>query len=180
MNAPPSYARQKKRELKICYDSAVSMEALATLVILLHPLAALAVIREFFNQRKWRQERTKLSHETRNEAISRHEKLGNRIFLYVIFVICLAFISKIIYFQINNGEVTFSDLVPNHFHGWAGIIGLFLMIYLRQLGMKAKKNKKNKKSYGKISNLHGRVSDVMTYLIIIHAFLGFLYLFTYL
>jgi hypothetical protein len=173
MNAPPSYARQKKRELKICYDSAVSMEALATIVILLHPLAALAIIREFFNQRKWRQERTKLSHETRNEAISRHEKLGNRIFLYVIFVICLAFISKIIYFQINNGEVTFSDLVPNHFHGWAGIIGLFLMIYLRQLGMKAKKNKK-------ISNLHGRVSDVMTYLIIIHAFLGFLYLFTYL
>jgi hypothetical protein len=173
MNAPPSYARQKKRELKICYDSAVSMEALATIVILLHPLAALAIIREFFNQRKWRQERTKLSHETRNEAISRHEKLGNRIFLYVIFVICLAFISKIIYFQINNGEVTFSDLVPNHFHGWAGIIGLFLMIYLRQLGMKAKKNKK-------ISNLHGRVSDVMTYLIVIHAFLGFLYLFTYL
>jgi hypothetical protein len=56
MNAPPSYASQKKRELKICYDSAVSMEALATLVILLHPLAALAVIREFFNQRKWRQE----------------------------------------------------------------------------------------------------------------------------
>ena len=180
MNAPPSYARQKKRELKICYGSVGALAALATIGVLLQPLAAVAIISAFFHQREWRQERTKLSHETRNEAISRHEKLGNRIFLYVIFVICLAFISKIIYFQINNGEVTFSDLVPNHFHGWAGIIGLFLMIYLRQLGMKAKKNKKNKKSYGKISNLHGRVSDVMTYLIIIHAFLGFLYLFTYL
>ena len=106
--------------------------------------------------------------------------MGNRIFLYVILVICLAFISKMIYFQINNGVVTFSDLAPNHFHGWAGIIGLLLMIYLRQLGTKAKKNRQNKKPYGKVSNLHGRVSDVMAYLIIIHAFLGFLYLFTYL
>ena len=180
MNAPPSYARLKKRELKICYDSATFMEALATIVILLHPLAALAIIREFFNQRKWRQERIKLSNNIRKDAILRHEKMGNRIFLYVILVICLAFISKMIYFQINNGVVTFSDLVPNHFHGWAGIIGLLLMIYLRQLGTKAKKNRQNKKPYGKVSNLHGRVSDVMAYLIIIHAFLGFLYLLTYL
>jgi len=89
------------------------MEALATIVILLHPLAALAIIREFFNQRKWRQERAKLSHEIRNEAVSRHEKSGNRIFLYVIFVICLAFISKIIYFQINDREVTNGDIDSN-------------------------------------------------------------------
>ena len=105
------------------------------IVILLHPLAALAIIREFFKQRKWRQERAKLPNDGRNEAISRHEKTGNKIFIYVILVICLAFVSKIIYFQINNGVVTFSDLIPNHFHGWAGIIGLFLMIYLRHLGI---------------------------------------------
>ena len=111
------------------------MEALAVIVILLHPLAALAIIREFFKQRKWRQERAKLPNDGRNEAISRHEKTGNKIFIYVILVICLAFVSKIIYFQINNGVVTFSDLIPNHFHGWAGIIGLFLMIYLRHLGI---------------------------------------------
>ena len=156
------------------------MEALATIVILLHPLAALAIIREFFKQRKWRQERVKLPNDGRNEAISRHEKTGNKIFIYVILVICLAFVSKIIYFQINNGVVTFSDLIPNHFHGWAGIIGLFLMIYLRRLGIKAKRNRQNKRPYGEVSNLHGRVSDAMVYLIIIHAFLGFLYLFTYL
>lgn len=156
------------------------METLATIVILLHPLAALAIIRQFFKQRKWRQERSKLSTDLRIEAITRHEKMGNKIFISVILVICLAFISKMIYFQINNGAVTFSDLVPNHFHGWAGIMGLFLIIYLRQLGIKASKNRHSKKPYGKISNLHGRVSDVMMYLIIIHAFLGFLYLFTYL
>ena len=156
------------------------MEALATIVILLHPLAALAIIREFFKQRKWRQERAKLPKDERNEAIYRHEKIGNKIFIYVILVICLAFVSKIIYFQINNGVVTFSDLIPNHFHGWAGIIGLFLMIYLRRLGIKAKRNRQNKRPYGEVSNLHGRVSDAMVYLIIIHAFLGFLYLFTYL
>ena len=180
MNAPPSYARQKKRELKICYDSALFMEALATIVILLHPLAALVIIREFLNQRKWRQGKINLQNETLDEAISRHEKPGNRIFLYVIFVILLAFISKIIYFQINNGTVSLSDIIPNHFHGWAGILGLLLMVYLRQLGMKASKNRKDKKPFAKFSNTHGRLSDIMVYLIMIHAFLGFLYLFTYL
>ena len=55
----------------------------------------------------------KLPNDERNEAISRHEKIGNKIFIYVILVICLAFVSKIIYFQINNGVVTFSDLIPN-------------------------------------------------------------------
>jgi len=128
------------------------MEALATIVILLHPLAALVIIREFLNQRKWRQEKINLQNETLDEeekinlqnetldeAISRHEKTGNRIFLYVIFVILLAFISKIIYFQINNGTVSLLDIIPNHFHGWAGILGLLLMVYLRQLGMKAGK-----------------------------------------
>ena len=81
------------------------------------PLAALVIIREFLNQRKWRQEKINLQNETLDEAISRHEKTGNRIFLYVIFVILLAFISKIIYFQINNGTVSLSDIIPNHFHG---------------------------------------------------------------
>jgi len=156
------------------------MEALATIVILLHPLAALVIIREFLNQRKWRQEKINLQNETLDEAISRHEKTGNRIFLYVIFVILLAFISKIIYFQINNGTVSLLDIIPNHFHGWAGILGLLLMVYLRQLGMKASKNRKDKKPFTKFSNAHGRLSDVMVYLIMIHAFLGFLYLFTYL
>ena len=156
------------------------MEVLATLVILLHPIAALAIIWQFFKQRKWRFERSKLPNDLRNEGISRHEKMGNKIFIYVILVICLAFVSKIIYFQINNGVVTFSDIAPNHFHGWAGIIGLFLIIYLRQLGIKASNNRNSEKPYAKISNLHGRISDVMMYLIIIQAFLGFLYLFTYL
>ena len=78
------------------------MEVLATLVILLHPIAALAIIWQFFKQRKWRFERSKLPNDLRNEGISRHEKMGNKIFIYVILVICLAFVSKIIYFQINN------------------------------------------------------------------------------
>ena len=62
------------------------MEALATLVILLHPLAALAIIREFFRQRKWRQDRVKVSNDARKEAVSKHEKIGNKIFVYVIFL----------------------------------------------------------------------------------------------
>ncbi len=180
MNAPLYYASQRMRELKICHDSGVFMEALATIVILLHPIAALAIIREFVKQKKWRQERLNLTHHEVEEAISRHKKKGNKILLYVILVILLAFVSKAIYFQINNGEVKFSDLVPNHFHGWAGIVGLFLMLYLRRLGMQASENRHSLGHYEEISKRHGKVSDLLLYLVVIHAFLGFLYLFTYL
>lgn len=156
------------------------MEVAATLIILLHPLSALTVIWLFVNQRKWRQISIGKKGAEREKAILNHEQNGNKLFSYVVGVIVLAFLSKAAYFQITNGQVYFSDLIPNHFHGWAGLLGLALMIYLRRLGLKASKNRIAGQSFGKISNLHGRVSDVMIYLIIIHAFLGFLYLFTYL
>jgi len=156
------------------------MEVAATAIILLHPLSALTVIWLFVKQRNWRQISTQLKGSERKKAVVNHEKQGNKLFFYVIGVISLAFISKIAYFQIINGQVFFSDLVPNHFHGWAGILGLFLMVYLRKLGMKASHNRTAGISFSKISNLHGRISDIMIYLIMLHAFLGFLYLFTYL
>jgi hypothetical protein len=156
------------------------MEVMATAIILLHPLCALAVIWLFINQRKWRQKSAILRGLERQKELENHEKNGNKLFFYVIGVISLAFISKIFYFQIINGEVGISDLIPNHFHGWAGLLGLGLMIYLRHLGLRASKNRIEKRSFTKISNLHGRISDIMTYLIMIHAFLGFLYLLTYL
>ena len=156
------------------------MEVAATVIILLHPLAALTVIWSFLNQRKWRQLGTKLKGLERQRAVVNHEKSGNKLFFQVIGVISLAFFSKVIYFQIINGEVIYSNLIPNHFHGWAGILGLLFMIYLRRLGIQSSKNRKEGISFAKISNLHGRVSDIMVYLIFIHAFLGFLYLFTYL
>jgi hypothetical protein len=156
------------------------MEVAATVIILLHPLSALTVMWLFVNQRKWRQISIGKKGVEREKAIVNHEQNGNKLFSYVIGVIALAFLSKIAYFQITNGQVFFSDLIPNHFHGWAGLLGLILMIYLRQLGLKASKNRIDGEPFGKISNLHGRVSDIMIYLIIIHAFLGFLYLLTYL
>jgi hypothetical protein len=138
------------------------------------------VIWLFINQRKWRQKGINLKGSKRQRELENHEKNGNKLFFYVLGVISLAFVSKIFYFQIINGEVGISDLIPNHFHGWAGLLGLGLMIYLRHLGLRARKNRLEKKSFAQISNLHGRISDIMTYLIMIHAFLGFLYLFTYL
>ena len=156
------------------------MEVAATVIILLHPLAALTVIWTFLNQRKWRQLSTQLKGSERRKGVDNHEKNGNKLLFKVVGVISLAFISKMAYFRIINGEVFYYDLVPDHFHGWAGILGLFLMIYLRKLGIQSSKKRAEGAAFAKISNLHGRVSDIMVYLIIIHAFLGFLYLFTYL
>jgi len=156
------------------------MEFAATAIILLHPLAALTVIWSFLNQRKWRQLSTQLKGSDRQRAVENHEKSGNKLFFKVVGVISLAFISKAIYFRIINGEIILSNLTPNHFHGWVGILGLLFMIYLRKLGIQSSKNRERGLSFAKVSNLHGRVSDIMVYLIMIHAFLGFLYLFTYL
>ena len=64
-------------------------------VLLLHPFAALLVIREFVRQREWRKQSVALKGSERAAALERHETEGERLFRLVIGVICLAFIASI-------------------------------------------------------------------------------------
>jgi len=146
------------------------------LILLLHPIAALLVIREFILQREWRKKSLELKGQERASESRRHEIEGERLFRLVIAVIGLAFLARLVSASLSGEDLGYDDLMPGHFHGWGGLLGLLLMTYLWVLGRRASSRKAAGESFSKTKNLHGRLSDVMMVLIIIHAFLGFLYL----
>jgi len=145
-------------------------------VLLLHPFAALLVIREFVRQRDWRKQSVALKGVERVAALGRHEAEGERLFRLVIAVISLAFLSHIASAFLAGEDLGIATLLPGHFHGWVGLLGLGLMTYLWSLGRKTSAKKAAGESFARVKDLHGRLSDVMMGLILIHAFLGFLYL----
>ncbi|MCS5531815.1 MAG: hypothetical protein NZ780_03300 [Candidatus Poseidoniales archaeon] len=146
------------------------------LILLLHPIAALLVIREFARQRNWRKLSISLKGSERAAELENHEVQGERLFRLVLIVITIAFAAKVVHALILGEEFELSLLMPGHFHGWVGLLGLVLMTYLWSLGRKTSANKRAGESFAKVKQLHGRLSDVMMGLIVIHAFLGFLYL----
>ena len=152
------------------------MDPTQVFILLLHPLAALLAIREFVRQRKWRTKRIELKGSERVAALERHEIEGGRLFRIVIAVIVLAFMARIASTLLASEDLGIETLIPGHFHGWSGLLGLCLMAYLWSLGRKTSAKKVAGESFARLKDLHGRLSDVMMGLIIVHAFLGFLYL----
>ena len=152
------------------------MDPALVLILLLHPIAALLVIREFILQRDWRKKSLELKGQERASESRRHEIEGERLFRLVIAVIGLAFLARLVSASLSGEDLGYDDLVPGHFHGWGGLLGLLLMTYLWVLGRRASTRKAVGESFSRTKDLHGRLSDVMMVLIIIHAFLGFLYL----
>ena len=152
------------------------MEITQVLILLLHPIAALVVIREFARQRNWRKLSISLKGSERAAELNNHEIQGERLFRWVLIVIALAFAAKVASAVISGEDFAAHLLMPGHFHGWGGLLGLALMIYPWFSGRKTSAKKRAGESFVKSKELHGRLSDVMMGLIAIHAFLGFLYL----
>ena len=152
------------------------MDPTQVFILLLHPLAALLAIREFVRQREWRTKSIELKGAERVAALERHEIEGGRLFRIVIAVIVLAFMARIASALLASEDLGIETLIPGHFHGWSGLLGLCLMAYLWSLGRKTSAKKVAGESFARLKDLHGRLSDVMMGLIIVHAFLGFLYL----
>ena len=146
------------------------------LILLLHPITALVVIREFARQRNWRKLSISIKGSERASELDNHEIQGERLFRWVLIVIALAFAAKVASAVISGEEFAADLLMPGHFHGWGGLLGLALMTYLWISGRKTSAKKRAGESFVKFKELHGRLSDVMVGLITIHAFLGFLYL----
>ena len=152
------------------------MEIIEALILLLHPIAALVIIREFARQRNWRKLSISLRGSERAKELDNHELQGERLFRWVLIVVALAFAAKVASSLLSGEDFTLDLLMPGHFHGWAGLLGVALMTYLWNLGRKTSAEKKAGNSFVKLKQLHGKLSDVMIGLIAIHAFLGFLYL----
>jgi len=144
-------------------------------VLLLHPIAALTLIWMFVRQRRWRQQSLLLRGTERAASLEDHQATGDRMMAAVIGVIALAFGAHIVRARLEGLEAT-AYLAPGHFHGWAGLLGLLFMITLWRMGRKTRDLKLEGKSFARSKEFHGRISDVMVMLVVIHAFLGFLYL----
>jgi len=109
------------------------------------------------------------------KAHRKHISDGNKIMLATIFVIVLAFIGEISRAIFNNLPFD-SYIMPNNFHSSGGLLGLLLMIILWLTGHSTQRKKVSNQSFSKTRDTHGRIGDIMAILILIHAFLGFLYL----
>ena len=164
------------RELKTSRVQHPIVEPTQVFILLLHPIAALLVIREFVRQREWRKEGLALKGAARADALARHEADGERLFRLVIAVVGLAFVARAVSVVVAGKSLDWGVLLPGHFHGWGGLLGLALMTYLWSLGRKTSARKAAGEKFARMKDLHGRLSDVMMGLIAIHAFLGFLYL----
>ncbi len=151
------------------------MELLSLVVILIHPIAALMLISIFMKQRKWRQKRKFLKGQELNIAMTSHASDGNKIMISTIIVILLAFIGEIFRAILSNQPYD-TYILPSNFHASGGLLGLLLMFILWRTGHSTHKRKQENKKFVKNRDSHGRIGDIMAILVIIHAFLGFLYL----
>ena len=126
-------------------------------------------------QLKWRKKREFLKGDDLIKAHRKHISDGNKIMLATIFVIVLAFIGEISRAIFNDLPFD-SYIMPNNFHSSGGLLGLLLMIILWLTGHSTQRKKESNQSFSKTRDTHGRIGDIMAILILIHAFLGFLYL----
>ena len=130
-----------------------------------------------FQSKKMEKKSLIIKGSERERQIQNHESMGNKILIYSFLIVLLAVISNIF-----RGIIDFNSpthyLVPGHFHGWSGILGLTMMFGLWNLGQKTSVAKKSGLSFHRQKELHGKVSDILAMLIVIHSFLGLLYLLT--
>ena len=112
--------------------------------------------------------------EQRSTALVEHESMGDRIAIASVGIVGLAFASNAARGIIDHGDAS-SYMVPG-LHGATGLIGLAMMIYVWNLGRKTKSQKDSGEKFARTKEVHGRISDVMGMLVLLHAFLGFLYL----
>ena len=160
------------------YSMGSIVDFLRIAILMAHPVLAMMLIWAFMRQRSWRHQKIDIEEKDMVKAVRNHEKNGNRIMAYLLLVIAVAFSSRIIE-SILFGEGlsgVSSQLIPGHYHGWSGILALVLMTTLWYMGRKAGRSRADVEEFTRTRDLHGRLGDVMAILVIVHAFLGFLYL----
>ena len=137
------------------------MDVLRTVILLLPPITAVAILAWMWWQYGWKRKSRELKGETRREALERHEKVGERILQAAILTVFIAFFAR---------WYTGLGLIPDSLHGFTGPIGIILLWITARWGRISRKDKMAKRK-------HGRAADLLIALMIFHSFLGFLNIF---
>ncbi len=146
-----------------------------TLILILHPVFALIVIGFMLKQYRYRKRRLELRGKEAKEERTRHEELGERTYILAISVVVVGFLANTLN-GLADGESA-TAIIPSHLHGWFGILGLILLTILVRKGRLTKAQREAGESFSLERERHGRASDIIVILMVIHAFLGFIYLF---
>lgn len=149
-------------------------------ILLLHPLVAIAVIVWMVRQHRWRQRGRLLKGDVRKDAVSNHERDGERLYRLAWIVVLSGFIGNALFQIRQDGDLSiFEALLPSSagaLHAGGGLIGLILITFLWKKGRNVRDLREAGSSISKEKAIHGRASDAIMVLIAIHAFLGFLWL----
>jgi Co/Zn/Cd efflux system component len=138
------------------------MEVLRTVILLLHPITAIAILAWMWWQYGWKRKSAELKGMTRREELERHERVGERILQAAILSVLIAFLAR---------WYTGLGLIPDSLHGFTGPIGITLLWITARWGRKSRKDSVTKTK-------HGRAADLLIALMFFHSFLGFLNIFS--
>ena len=153
------------------------MDPVRVAILLLHPLLASGLLVWIWWQYSWRKKSHDLKGEDRKTALLHHETNGNRLVWATFVVICIAFISRAVTSWREGGDVL-ASLIPGSLHGFMGPVGFALRFMLARMGRQARDARNEGKKFKHIALRHGRAADLVVVLVFLHAFLGFLYIFS--
>ena len=152
------------------------MDVTRIVIILLHPLLAISLLGWIIWQHRWRARGLKLKGDDRANALSAHEIWGRRILPAAIGVVLVAFAANIWKGYTEDGNWS-SHIYPNSVHGVLGLFGLILLTITWKMGNKIVTLREAGKKWSLDKTKHGRAADLIVILAVIHAFIGFLYIF---
>ena len=153
------------------------MDYIRVVALLAHPILASALIFWMWQQYSWRKKSKSLKGIDRKSALERHEKFGHYILWSGFAVVGIAFLGRMIAGWRSEQDI-FAEIWPTNLHGFIGPLGLILLFIMTRFGKQAKANRLTGESFAVEKTKHGRAADFIMALIFIHAFLGFLYIFS--
>ena len=153
------------------------MDYIRVIALLAHPILASALIFWMWQQYSWRKRSKYLKGDERKSALEQHEKFGEYILWSGFAVIGVAFLGRMIAGWRSEQDI-FAEIWPTNLHGFIGPLGLILLYFMTRFGKQAKANRLAGESFAVEKSKHGRAADFIMALVFIHAFLGFLYIFS--
>ena len=155
------------------------MDPTNLVIILLHPIAALAVIGWMIRQHRWRQRGRLMKGGERKAAVASHERDGERLYILAWLLVAGGFTANAVY-RIRTEALALPEaLLPTGaggLHAGGGLLGLALITVLWRKGRMTRDLRNSGESWALEKQRHGRASDAIMVLIGLHAFLGFLWL----
>ena len=153
------------------------MDLIRTGILLIHPLMAIALIAWIIRQYGWKRKSRELTGEERIAERDLHERRGEIILWSAIGIALMGFLARIVTGWMDTGD-PLSNIMPTSLHGWTGPLAVILLWIMARWGRDARTRREEGEPFGTLKEKHGRAADLIVSLMVIHAFLGFLYIFS--